>query len=509
MSKTNDVNTKRARRLKLSAITSLSFQICTIACGFILPRVYLECFGSETYGLVSSISQFLAIVSFLDLGVGAVVQSSLYKPLAEKNSSEISAIVISAQKFFSKLAFILLGYVCILILVYPYLVNTDFDFVFTSTLIAAMCLSLFAQYYFGIVNKLLLNADQRVYVTNLIQTVALVLNTIIVCALSYAGESIQIVKLASSFVYVVRPLCLALYVRKHYRLNKKQAYEGEPIKQKWNGIAQHISAVVLDGTDTIVLTIFSSLKSVSVYTVYNLVIYGVKQLMMSVTAGVQSLMGELIAKNETEALETLFLRVEWIIHTGTVLVFGIVAVLVVPFVQVYTAGLQDTNYIEPIFAVLLTAANACHCLRLPYNLMILAAGHYKQTQSCYLIAAVVNIVLSIVCVLLFGLVGVAIGTLVAMLYQTIWMALYNAKTFVVRPLAHFFKQLTIDAVTFTSIYSLVFFISLGEVSILAWVVMAAEVSLVAFAITLVVNLFFYKDMVLKLVKEKSLLGKRG
>ena len=41
-------------------------------------------------------------------------------------------------------------------------------------------------------------------------------------------------------------------------------YEKEPIQQKWNGIAQHVAAVVIGGTDTVVLTLFSTLQNVSI-----------------------------------------------------------------------------------------------------------------------------------------------------------------------------------------------------------------------------------------------------
>ena len=71
-----------------------------------MPRLILKTYGSEVNGLINSISQFLAVISFLEMGVGAVVQSSLYKPLAERNDEEISKIVSSANKFFSKIAFI-------------------------------------------------------------------------------------------------------------------------------------------------------------------------------------------------------------------------------------------------------------------------------------------------------------------------------------------------------------------------------------------------------------------
>lgn len=106
-------------------------------------------------------------------------------------------------------------------------------------------------------------------------------------------------------------------------------------------------------------------------------------------------------------------------HTSATFAFTCVGLLIVPFVQVYTLRVNDADYIQPIFAVLLIAANAGHCLRMPYNIMILAVGHYRETQSNYIVAAILNVVISIASVYLWGLIGVAIGTLVAMCYQTV------------------------------------------------------------------------------------------
>lgn len=91
----------RNKLLAKNTVASLIAQITTLICGFILPRLFLQHFGSEVNGLVNSIVQFLSVISFLELGVGAVVESSLYKPLAEKDNQQISKVMVSANKFFS------------------------------------------------------------------------------------------------------------------------------------------------------------------------------------------------------------------------------------------------------------------------------------------------------------------------------------------------------------------------------------------------------------------------
>jgi len=487
------LSSSRGKRLALNTSTSLLQQMTSIICGFILPRLILGTFGSDVNGLVNSITQFLSVITLLDLGVGAVVQSSLYKPLADNDSDSISQIYVSATRFFKRLAYIFIVYVIVLMILYPIITKNAFSKSYNITLIAAMCISSFAQYYFGIVNALLLTAHQKGYIQYTANIITLILNTILCAILIKLGGSIQIVKLTTSVVFMVRPLFLYLYVKRHYSINRKISYVDEPIKQKWNGMAQHFASFVLGSTDNIVLTLFSTLSNVSIYSVYNIVIIGVKNALLSMTSGFQSLIGEMLAKKETDKLNRFFAYVEWLLHTGTTLVFGCTGVLLVSFVRVYTNGINDADYIQPLFAILITIANAGHCLRLPYNVLILAAGHYKQTQSNYIIAMFLNIIISIATVSVFGLVGVAIGTLIAMLYQTIWMAWYDSKNIINWPFKKFLKQCGVDALTVIIASVATFKIPLLAVSYKAWFLLAIEVFVIWFIITIALNLIFYRD----------------
>lgn len=491
----------RKKLLAKNTYSSLIAQVSALICGFILPRFFLQYFGSEVNGLVNSITQFLGIISFLELGMGAVVQSSLYKPLANSDNKQISRVMASANKFFRRLAQILLIYILFLVIVYPRFVNKNFGYMYTVALILAISISSFAQYYFGIVNSLLLSADQHGYIQYNAQTITIILNTVVCVILIYIGESVQLVKLASSLIFLARPLVLRWYVNKKYKIDWNIKYTEEPIKQKWNGVAQHVAAVVLDGTDTIVLTMFSTLTNVSIYSVYFLVIKGVKTLFLSMTNGIQSLIGELWAKQELKQLKEFFGWVEWCIHTCTTLIFACTAALIVPFIKVYTHNIHDANYIQPMFAVLLTVANAMHCLRLPYNIMVLAAGDYRQTQKNYIVAAILNIIISILAVNKFGLIGVTIGTLIAMSYQTIWLAIYNSRHFIFWSINKFIKQILIDVITFSLIFSSSFIFNYEVTNYMVWFLLAVKEIVISFIIVVIVNYIAYKEMINSLLKK--------
>lgn len=481
-----------------NSISPLIFQLVNILCGFILPKLILSFFGSALNGLVNSICQFLGIISFLELGMGVVIQSSLYKPLADKDWMMVSKVITSADRFFRSLGYILFVYVFLLMTIFPILINDQFSFEFTSMLILAISIKYFAQYFFGIVNRLLVIADQKIYIQYNIQTISTILNTLFCYILICYESSIQLVYLCTSLIFLIQPLILYLYVKKSYNINRDAKFISEPIKQRWSGIAQHLAYIVLEGSDILVLTIFSSLNNISVYSVYLLPLKGVKQLLLSLTSGIQALMGNLWAKQDLAEMYKVFAWTEWLIHTGTTLIFTLTALLIVPFVQVYTHGVNDANYIKPLFAILLVVANSGHCLRLPYHIMILAAGHYKQTQHNYIIAAVMNIVISIVCVKQFGLIGVALGTLAAMAYQTVWMAWYNSKNFIQWPMKNFFKQIGVDAVSAVGIFAVGSYFSMSAVGYVSWVILAIKVTACGIIVGAIVNYVFYKEYMLKI-----------
>lgn len=494
------------KKIKLNTIMSLLSQGVTAIVGFILPKLILDCFGSEVNGLVQSIRQFLGIITLLDLGIGQVIRSSLYRPLAQKDDAAVSHIVLAGRKFYRRIACALAAYALLLAVIYPNWIVKDFGGVYTASLIVVMAISSFAQYYLGIVNEQLLHADQRGYVIFTIQIAVNLLNALLCVILIRLGSSIHVVKLATSLVYLARPVLLSLYIRRHYRIDRTVAAEGDPIAQKWNGLAQHISAVVLDGTDTIVLTLFSTLSDISVYSVYYMVISCLQQLYQALTAGVQSAAGALWAKRDVAAQKRLFATAQTGLHFIVVFLFTCAGILIVPFARVYTDGLTDAVYEQPLFAALLVSAYAIRCLRTPYNIWILAAGHYRQTQRCHITAAAVNLLISVLTVSRFGLIGIAVGTLTAMIYQTVWMAVYNARNLLKWSIGDIAKQFSVDVLCAAVTCLLCSGFELTDVSYFGWFVMAVKVALVALGVIGVAVMVFYRKYVAEILKSKKKTG---
>lgn len=481
------------KKLFTNSTTALIYQIIVIICGFVLPRYILLFYGSEVNGVISSITQFIYVITYLDFGVGAVVQSNLYKPLVQKDENMLSKVFVSSNKYFQKIAYVLIMYIVILLFVYPNIIDNDFSTFFIVTLIMILSIDRFAQYYFGITNQLLLMADQKAYIIYGIRGIAMIVNTALSVILMKLGCSIQIVKLSTVLIYLVRPIVTYYYVYNHYSINKKIKYNTEPIKQKWNGFAQHIAAVILDGTDVMVLTLFADLGQVSIYSVYALVMTGIKGFILSFTnSGITPMLGRIVAQNNKKKLTDAFSWIMWGLNTIFTVIYGAALILIVPFVMVYTSGIIDVDYYVPTFAYLLVCANWIYSLRMPFNIMILASGHFKQTQKSYLCASVINIVTSVIMVHNLGLVGVAIGTLVALSYQTIWQAFYVTKNLVEYSIVQVFKQYVVNGLNIGVVTYICGYINLTSLSISSWIVNASIVCVIYVGSSLVLNFIFYR-----------------
>ena len=496
----------RTKKLAYNTITSLIYNIVVVICGFILPRYFLTHYGSSVNGLVSSITQFLGFISLTDMGVSAVVQSTLYKPLAENDNIELSKIMKSAGLFYKLIAKILLIYVIALVIVYPNIVAKEFDFIYTASLIIVLSISSFAQYYFGITRQFLLVSDQKAYIPFSINILTLIANTVISVILINYNYSIQFVKFVSALIFLIKPIVFVLYVKKHYNIDPDIELTEEPIKQKWNGMAQHVAAVVLGNTDITVLTLFSTLKNISIYSVYNMVIGGIKMLIMSLTSGIEPMIGNMIAKQEQKLLLEIFEMYEWIMHNIVTLLYTITAILVTDFVKVYTYSVKDTNYDLPVFAMLLTAAIASHNYRLPYNVVVLAAGHFKQTQNSAFIEAGINIILSIILVFNYGLIGVAIGTIVAMTYRTLYLVWYLSSNIINRPIKYFIQYLAIDSLIILTLYFATSSIQMDETTYICWLIKAIKTTLFGITISLLINILFKRNhlkSIISFMKNKT------
>lgn len=489
----------RSRKIIYNIVVSFALQIVTIIAGLIIPRIIIGRFGSDINGLTTSITQFLGYIVLLEAGVGGVVRAALYKPLSNNDYLSISRIIKATQKFFRKIGIIFIIYVIGLGFAFPLISNDGFGYWFTFILVIIIGFSTMINYFIGLSNQVLLQADQNLYIINLLQIVTVILNTILVVVLVKLDNNIHVIKLVSSLLYAIKPLVLYIYTKKKYKLTTNCIADNSALNQKWDGFGHHIAFFLHSNMDVALITFFSSFKEVSVYSIHFMVVSAVEKLTNIFSSSIEAAFGNMIAKNEEELMHMNFKLTELISFMLVTIMFTSTAILINPFIKLYTSGITDAMYYRPIFAYIMTASQAVYCLRLPYNAVVLAAGHYRQTKRGAYIEVIINLLVSIVLLKSFGLVGVAIGTLVAMVFRTLQYANYMSSHIIIRRKIVFLKRVLVMVFNIVLIYIAILGLGVRINSVVEfseWITKAILVFFISTAITFVLNYIFYKDTVI-------------
>lgn len=499
----------RGQKAITSTITSLGLEIVTIISALIIPRMILSFFGSEVNGLVSSITQFLGYATLLQMGVGGVIRAELYKPLADRDNIKVSRVMKATAQFFTKIAWGCCLYVVILSITYNKFIGQSFDFFYTAFLILIIGASTAAQYFWGFPYRSLVIADQKGFIYDFLQIVCVILNIIITIVLILLGCSIHIVKLASSIVFCIQPIVLKMYCKKYYKLDFSVEPDEKAIKQRWNGAGYSLADFVHRNTDVFVITIFSNLKLVSVYSVYAIIYNGVNSLITMCTNSFGAAIGDMIAKKEIDILKNTFNIYEFITHVVSSIVYAVAMIMIIPFVKIYTSGITDINYIEKTFAVIILTAELIFCLRQPYQTIVTSAGHFRQTQKGAFLEALINILISIVLVSRYGLIGVAIGTLVSMIYRTLDLIFYVKKHLIPISLVKVLKRYIISAVSIIIPVFIMNYITFQIDSLIRWFIFAILLGILTLIEVIIINRILYKNEFLMLKnKVENILFKK-
>lgn len=486
---------------KLNICVSVLHQILTAVSGLIIARIILQSFGSENNGLMQSVSQILGYTVLLEGGIGGVMRAALYKPLAENDSQRITDIFMSGKRFFRKISLIFILFVFVLGCCIKPAINTDFDWLYVFVMVLILGANTYFGYYAAISHKLLLMADQKLYVIQFVQIISTAINLLICVVAINLGSGVHLVKLLTACTAMLGPIFFCFYVSKRYAIAPKSRKNTYKLPQQRDGVIHHLAYFVHRNTDVVLLSLFSSLESVSVYSVYNTVISVLEQFVGSISSGVAGKIGEHWARDEVDDLNEM-IDVYEVCNTALTFAIGVVClIMILPFVSIYTIGVTDTNYIQPFFAALLIFGSMIHCLMQPYTVTISAAGHYKETKPGAIGEVSINLLLSFILVLRYGLIGVAIGTFVAMAFRLLYSVRYLSKAIVKRPIYKFIRCI-LPNIALSSLF-VVLFSKTGEVNaenIGMLFISAIKVSAVVFPLFAVLNFILHFKLLKKYIK---------
>lgn len=485
----------RTKKAIKNIATSLIYQIVSIVCGLIAPRLILSAFGSTYNGVISSANQLLGVVSFLTIGIAGSTRVALYKSLAKKDLLETSRIVKSNKNYMRKVAICVIVYAIVLMILYPYISHNDLPNSEIAILIGILSLSTFGEYFFGLTNSTLLAADQSSYIANIINIFARIANTIAIVLLIRRNCSVFVVYLASSLVFFISPAIMNYVVIRKYKLIRNCEPDDSAIKQRGAVAFHSIANIIHSNTDLVILTLFTDAKVISVYTVYYLVVGKIKSLMHVFTTGMEAAFGDMWVKGEYENLNRNFNTYEFLLYLFCTIVFSCVGLLILPFLLRYTKGINDVEYIRPTLALLITITEGMFCIRQPYLTLVQATGNYEATKKGAMLEAIINIITSVVLVNLIGINGVIVGTLIANLFRTTQYAIFSYKYILHKSLGVAVKKFIFTILTSAMIVLLCTFMNKMIVFSLnwtGWIIQGFITVGIAISIGLISSCCFYR-----------------
>lgn len=502
----------RSYNLKLNLITGLVQELVAVICGLILPRIVLAYFGSAYNGIVNSITQFMAFAVVFRSGLGAVTNAALYKPLAEGNEKAISEIMVATKNFMNKVGLLLILFIMGFAVFYPFLVADELDYWFSFSLVVIIGASAFVENMFSIKYKILLQADQKYYIQTIFTVAAQILSTVFSIVLIVSGCGIHVVKIGALLGMMSTPFMLKFYVDRHYKIDWKAKPDNIALKSRWDAFAQQLATVVNNNVPTVIMTFFVSLGEISVYSVYYMVVHNVTKLFNSALSGIKATFGNMIARNEMVHLQRRFSDVEFLVYTSATIIFSTTAILITPFVLVYTKDVTDANYNQYWLGIFLALVSMMSVIRIPYQLLVEAAGIFKETRNGAFLEIALNVLFSVVFVQLFGVIGIVIGGFVAAMVRTTQFAAISCKRVLKTSIWNVIKEylfyIALSVIPVALAYQLKW---LTCDSFMEWILLAVPVFGAVTVIVMMANLIFKfnqcKNIALYLLKGRKKNGK--
>ena len=403
-----------------------------------------------------------------------------------------------AERLYRKIAVASLLYMLALTIRLPLIIHEDWSFGFTAVMIVVVGLGVFGQYFFGVPYQLLVTADQSGYIQISAKIATIVANTLLVVVLVRMGVSLPLVMFSSGFLLMCRAYTLRIYVKKRYGIKTPIGRGDEKLlEQRWSGVGHSIARFIHRKTDILVITVFLNLQMVTVYSVYSLVSNSLNMLVTTVTTPIQAAFGDIIAKEENVRLQMIFEVFSTVIHMLSIVLFSSAYILILPFMAIYTRHFSDAIYIQPLFALLLLTSELIYCLRLPYDTIIASAGKYKETRNAAFMEAALNLAISVILVLFWGIIGVAVGTMLSVTYRYISYTIYLHKNVLHIKYSYAVRRIFFSALNLLAILAVASRSASQHASdsMLEWCVFATLVTIEAAGITLVVHWIFYKTEV--------------
>lgn len=398
-------------------------QIVSAIMGFIVRTVFIYTLGIEYLGVEGLFTSILMMLSLANLGFDTAIIYSLYRPLAEKDIYKIQALINLYQKAYRWIGIIILLIGLSLLPFLPYIMNGQTTINNINIIYILFLLNSVTSYYF-VYKQSIIIADQRNHIISKIHCVFIIISNLVQIILLISIKN-YIVVLTTQIVFrIIENAYIAnkadnLYPYLKEKNNAKLSKKERKLffENLYALLLYKISGVVINGTDNIIISIFVGVTAVGIYSNYILIIATITTFVSYLFYSITASIGNLTVKEDEEKKYFIFRVLNfanfWIYGFCTICLWN----LINPFITLWLGDQYVfSEYI--VFAIILNffttgMQNASTTFRE-------TTGLFKKGKYRPIIAAVINIVVSIILANEIGIAGVFFGTIISRLCTYFW-----------------------------------------------------------------------------------------
>lgn len=307
--------TSRTTKSIHNTVVAMAFFVLTLLLQFVSRKVFLDYLGTEILGLNTTLTNLLQFLNLAELGVGAAVGFSLYKPLANESYSVINEIVTFHGMLYRRIATYIFVGGLVIAAFFPFIFKKmDLPLWYAYASFGVLLLSALIGYYVNY-RQIVLSSAQMDYKIQL-ATVPWNLTKLVaqIAAMYYLPcpyESWIILELVFSLISsyslhrVTRRTFPDLASTSHTFAELKTKYRELLVKIR-QLFFHRIGGFVMTQFSSIIIYAYISLTTVALYGNYMLVGTGILRLCNAMFNSMSAGVGNLVAEGDDTHIRSVF-----------------------------------------------------------------------------------------------------------------------------------------------------------------------------------------------------------
>ncbi len=454
----------RTHYAKLNTSLSLFNSLSKIVLGFVTKTFFIKFLGVVYLGVTGLFSEVLQFLSVAELGIGTAIVFSMYKNIREDNKEKIQALYKLYKKCYIIIGAVILGVGLCIIPLLPYMISNygDYNFLQLPLIYVLYLLNTAIPYFLFSYRNCVLNAHQEGFYIKVINTVVELVRSGMLILILFLTHNFYLYLGVSIFFAVANEFVTSIIARKRYAyvFEKNDSYlSKEEKKEVFINVAAlalySIGGKLYAATDNIIISKLLGLETVGVYSNYAMLIGYVTTLVQSIFYALTPSVAN-IPDDDNAKKNDIFNKINYLSFVLYGITFVCLFCLLNPFIKIW---LKDDLYILSTEIVVIITLNYLFSgLGFASAIYRDAYGLYRYGKFRPLIQGLINIVLSILLGIYFGLLGIFIATMASYFLTIFWFEPYMVHKRVLQksPLKYFVKYL-IEVFAIISVTALAYF----------------------------------------------------